>query len=91
MGGKTGTSKKAAFGGYGDEYVGYFAGIAPVSDPRLAVVIMINEPAGDVYYGGDVAGPAFSEIMSGSLRILNVAPDLEAVAQLNQRRDYVTY
>lgn len=91
VGGKTGTSKKAAFGGYGDEYVGYFAGIAPVSDPRLAVVVMINEPAGDVYYGGDVAGPAFSEIMSGSLRILNVAPDLEAVAQLNQRRDYVTY
>jgi cell division protein FtsI (penicillin-binding protein 3) len=91
VGGKTGTSKKAAFGGYGDEYVGYFAGVAPVSDPRLAVVVMINEPGGDVYYGGDVAGPTFSEIMSGSLRILNVAPDLEAVAKLQQRQDYVTY
>jgi cell division protein FtsI (penicillin-binding protein 3) len=52
---------------------------------------MINEPGGDVYYGGDVAGPTFSEIMSGSLRILNVAPDLEAVAKLQQRQDYVTY
>lgn len=91
VGGKTGTSKKAAFGGYGDEYVGYFAGIGPVSDPRLAVVVMINEPAGDIYYGGDVAGPAFSEIMSGSLRILNVTPDLEAVAKLSKRQDYVTY
>jgi cell division protein FtsI (penicillin-binding protein 3) len=91
VGGKTGTSKKAAFGGYGDEYVGYFAGVAPVSDPRLAVVVMINEPGGDVYYGGDVAGPTFSEIMSGSLRILNVAPDLEAVAKFQQRQDYVTY
>lgn len=80
--GKTGTSKKAATGGYGDEYVGYFAGIAPVSNPRLAVVVMINEPGGDVYYGGAVSGPAFAEIMSNALRILNVAPDKERVAYL---------
>ncbi|MFY8273934.1 peptidoglycan D,D-transpeptidase FtsI family protein [Pseudoalteromonas sp. SSDWG2] len=80
--GKTGTSKKAVAGGYGDEYVGYFAGIGPVSDPRLAVVVMINEPGGDVYYGGATAGPAFAEIISNALRILNVAPDLEPVANL---------
>ncbi len=78
--GKTGTSKKAAVGGYGDEYVGYFAGIAPASNPRLAVVVMINEPGGDVYYGGATAGPAFAEIVSNALRILNVAPDKDAVA-----------
>ncbi|MBQ4833849.1 peptidoglycan glycosyltransferase FtsI [Pseudoalteromonas sp. MMG010] len=78
--GKTGTSKKAAVGGYGDEYVGYFAGVAPASNPRLAVVVMINEPGGDVYYGGATAGPAFAEIVSNALRILNVAPDKESVA-----------
>ncbi|MFC3033054.1 penicillin-binding transpeptidase domain-containing protein [Pseudoalteromonas fenneropenaei] len=83
--GKTGTSKKAAAGGYGDEYVGYFAGIAPVSDPRLAVVVMINEPGGDVYYGGATSGPAFAEIMSNALRLLNVAPDKERVAYLTGR------
>ncbi|MCG7566592.1 peptidoglycan glycosyltransferase FtsI [Pseudoalteromonas sp. CnMc7-15] len=79
---KTGTSKKAVAGGYGDEYVGYFAGLGPVSDPRLAVVVMVNEPGGDVYYGGATAGPVFAEIMSNALRILNVAPDLEPVANL---------
>ena len=78
--GKTGTSKKAAVGGYGDEYVGYFAGLAPASNPRLAVVVLINEPGGDVYYGGATAGPAFAEIISNSLRILNVAPDKGSVA-----------
>jgi cell division protein FtsI (penicillin-binding protein 3) len=78
--GKTGTSKKAVAGGYGDEYVGYFAGVAPASNPRLAVVVMINEPGGDVYYGGATAGPAFAEIVSNALRILNVAPDKEEVA-----------
>ncbi|MCG9767359.1 peptidoglycan glycosyltransferase FtsI [Pseudoalteromonas sp. CO342X] len=81
--GKTGTSEKAVAGGYGDEYVGYFAGVAPVSDPRLAVVVMVNEPAGDVYYGGQTAGPAFAEIMSNALRILNVAPDKERVAYIS--------
>jgi cell division protein FtsI (penicillin-binding protein 3) len=81
--GKTGTSKKAVAGGYGDEYVGYFAGVAPVSDPRLAVVVMVNEPAGDVYYGGQTSGPAFAEIMSNALRILNVAPDKERVAYVS--------
>ena len=81
--GKTGTSKKAVAGGYGDEYVGYFAGLGPVSDPRLAVVVMVNEPGGDVYYGGAVSGPAFAEIMSGALRMLNVAPDIETFTTLD--------
>ena len=85
--GKTGTSEKAVAGGYGDEYVGYFAGVAPVTNPRLAVVVMINEPGGDVYYGGQTAGPAFAEIMSNALRILNVAPDKGRVAYLSEKKD----
>ncbi|MBQ4851913.1 penicillin-binding transpeptidase domain-containing protein [Pseudoalteromonas sp. MMG012] len=85
--GKTGTSKKAVAGGYGDEYVGYFAGVAPVSDPRLAVVVMVNEPGDDIYYGGQTSGPAFAEIMSNSLRILNVAPDKERVAYVAELKN----
>ena len=72
---KTGTSRKATAGGYSDEYFAYTAGIAPVSDPRLALVVVVNEPQGDQYYGGTVAAPVFSEIMKGALQILNVAPD----------------
>ncbi|MFA0084200.1 penicillin-binding transpeptidase domain-containing protein [Vibrio sp. 10N.261.51.F12] len=72
---KTGTSRKASAGGYSDEYVALTAGIAPVSHPKVALVVVINEPQGDQYYGGSVAGPVFSEIMKGALQILNVAPD----------------
>ena len=71
---KTGTSRKAISGGYGDEYFAYTAGVAPVSDPRVSLVVMVNEPQGDQYYGGSVAGPVFAEIMKGALQILNVAP-----------------
>lgn len=85
--GKTGTSKKAVAGGYGDEYVGYFAGVAPASNPRLAVVVMINEPGGDVYYGGATAGPVFAEIISNALRILNVAPDKDGVAYVEGKEN----
>ncbi len=73
--GKTGTSRKAVAGGYGEEYVNIFAGIAPVSDPQLVVVVLINEPGGDLYYAGDTAAPVFGNIMSGALQLLNVAPD----------------
>ncbi|GAL13036.1 cell division protein FtsI [Vibrio astriarenae] len=72
---KTGTSRKAAAGGYSDEYFAYTAGVAPASDPRLALVVVVNEPQGDNYYGGSVAGPVFADIMKGALQILNVTPD----------------
>ncbi|EKO3386265.1 peptidoglycan glycosyltransferase FtsI [Vibrio fluvialis] len=72
---KSGTSRKAIAGGYSDEYFAYTAGVAPVSDPRISLVVMVNEPQGDSYYGGAVAGPVFSEIMKGALQILNIAPD----------------
>jgi cell division protein FtsI (penicillin-binding protein 3) len=80
--GKTGTSRKAVAGGYGEEYVNIFAGVAPVSDPQLAVVILINEPRGDLYYAGDTAAPVFSKVMSGSLQMLNVPPDDKSVSSL---------
>ncbi len=74
--GKTGTMKKAMAGGYSDDrYVSVFAGMAPASDPRLVMVVMINEPRGDVYYGGEVAAPVFAKVMSGALRLMNVTPD----------------
>ncbi|MCW8332708.1 peptidoglycan glycosyltransferase FtsI [Vibrio sp. SCSIO 43135] len=72
---KTGTSRKAIAGGYGDEYFAYTAGVAPASNPRVALVVVVNEPQGDNYYGGSVAGPVFSEIMKGALQIMNIAPD----------------
>nr|WP_229793428.1 penicillin-binding transpeptidase domain-containing protein [Oceanisphaera arctica] len=73
--GKTGTSRKAIAGGYGSDYVGVFAGMAPVSNPRLAMVVVMNEPQGEKYYGGDVAAPVFAEVMSGALQLLNIRPD----------------
>lgn len=74
--GKTGTVKKASAGGYSDDrYVAVFAGMAPASKPRLAMVVTINEPRGDVYYGGKIAAPVFSKVMSGALRLLDIAPD----------------
>ncbi|BDP31362.1 penicillin-binding transpeptidase domain-containing protein [Vibrio vulnificus] len=78
VGAKTGTSRKATAGGYSDEYITYTAGVAPVSDPRIALVVVVNEPQGDDYYGSSVASPVFSEIMKGALQILNVAPDENA-------------
>ena len=73
--GKTGTSRIAGKGGYGSNYVGSFGGVGPASNPKLAVVVLINDPSGDYFYGNDVAGPAFSTIMGSSLRLLNIAPD----------------
>lgn len=75
VGGKTGTSRKAIAGGYGNDYVGLFAGVAPISDPRLAMVVVMNEPQGDQYYGGQVSAPVFAEVMSGALQLMNIRPD----------------
>ena len=74
--GKTGTAWKAADGGYShDKYISIFAGLAPASDPRLATVVVIDEPTGELYYGSDVAAPVFADVMAESLRLLAVAPD----------------
>ena len=76
VGGKTGTTRKSEAGGYSeDRYHSAFAGLAPMSDPRLSVVVVIDEPGGGAYYGGTVAAPVFSDIVEGALRVLGVAPD----------------
>ena len=74
--GKTGTAWKFAAGGYSeDKYISIFAGLAPASDPRLAAVVVIDEPTGELYYGSDVAAPVFSDVVSESLRLLAIPPD----------------
>jgi cell division protein FtsI (penicillin-binding protein 3) len=74
--GKTGTAHKLDGGTYAAKYVASFIGFAPASDPRLVVAVMIDEPSGKAYYGGDVAAPVFAEVMSGALRALGVPQDL---------------
>ncbi len=73
--GKTGTAHKLEGGLYANKYVSSFVGFAPVSDPRLIVAVMIDEPGAGRHYGGDVAAPVFSAITGNALRTLGVAPD----------------
>ena len=75
VGGKTGTAHKLVGKGYGNKYRAYFAGLAPISAPRIVVAVMIDEPTGGSHYGGDVAAPVFSTIVSETLHTLNVLPD----------------
>lgn len=82
--GKTGTVKKSsATGGYTEgSYLSVFVGMAPASDPKLVMVVMIDEPSAGEYYGGSVAAPVFSKVMSGALRLLNIVPDQQETTQL---------
>ena len=81
--GKTGTVKKSGVGGYSSSlYLSVFAGLAPASRPRLVMVVMIDEPSAGEYYGGAVAAPVFSRVMEGALRLLNIAPDQEAIVPI---------
>jgi cell division protein FtsI (penicillin-binding protein 3) len=73
--GKTGTAHKIEGGAYANKYVASFVGFAPVSDPRLIVAVMIDEPSAGKHYGGDVAAPIFAEVMGSSLRTLGVGTD----------------
>jgi len=75
VGGKTGTAHKLEGGQYINKYVGSFVGIAPISDPRIIVAVMIDEPNAGKYYGGDVAAPVFSAVVAGALRMMGVPPD----------------
>ncbi len=74
--GKTGTAHKEENGGYAErKYVSSFVGLAPASDPRLVIAVMLDEPSAGEYYGGVVAAPVFSAVMGGALRMLGVPPD----------------
>ena len=76
--GKTGTAHKLEGRVYVNKYVSSFVGFAPASDPRLVIAVMLDEPAGEQYYGGAVAAPVFSSVMGAALRLLGVAPDAPA-------------
>lgn len=75
VGGKTGTVRKIGPQGYSDKsFVAWFAGIAPIDNPRVVTVVVINDPKGEAYGGGAVAAPVFATVTEGALRLLNVAP-----------------
>ena len=75
VGGKTGTAQIAASNYSRDAHNAIFVGVAPISDPKIAVAVIVNEPQGDQYYGGQVAAPIFSSIVSRTLRVMGVTPD----------------
>jgi cell division protein FtsI (penicillin-binding protein 3) len=86
--GKTGTAHKLDGGVYANKYVSSFVGFAPVSDPRLIVAVMIDEPSAGRHYGGDVAAPVFSAITGNALRTLGVSPDANmTVAQATPAKE----
>lgn len=83
--GKTGTSRKAVPGGYQSRYISVFAGVVPASHPRLAGVVVVNDPRGAAYYGGLVAAPVFGHVMTDALRLLDVPPDDFKMLQADTR------
>ncbi len=83
VGGKTGTARKQEGKGYGNKYRAWFVGLAPVAHPRIVVAVMVDEPGKGVYYGGDVAAPVFSQVVQQTLRMMNVAPDIDVKAQIS--------
>ena len=84
VGGKSGTAHKNVEGGkgYTNKYRSWFVGLSPIKDPRIVVAVMVDEPSKGVYFGGDVAAPVFSQVVQQTLRLMNVAPDLEVKAQI---------
>jgi cell division protein FtsI (penicillin-binding protein 3) len=87
--GKTGTAKKSAAGGYmKDSYISVFAGVVPVSDPRLVMAVMIDDPRQNGYHGGQVAAPVFSEVLGHALRLMNISPDdLPAIQRMAKSQE----
>jgi len=85
VGGKTGTSRQYSVGGYGKSHISLFAGVVPLTDPKFAMVVVINEPAGHDYYGGLVSAPVFHNVMEGALRLMDVPPDNVAAWYANKK------
>jgi cell division protein FtsI (penicillin-binding protein 3) len=83
VGGKTGTAHKQIGKEYAtDKYRAWFVGLAPIDKPRIVVAVMVDEPSNGVYYGGDVAAPVFSQVVQQTLRLMNVAPDIDVKPQI---------
>ena len=86
VGGKTGTTRKLEGKGYStSKYNAFFVGLAPISKPRIVVAVMVDQPSKGKYFGGDVAAPVFSQVVQQTLRVLNVAPDMDVKAQINAK------
>ncbi|MEI6027519.1 MAG: penicillin-binding protein 2 [Betaproteobacteria bacterium] len=83
VGGKTGTARKQEGKAYvSNKYRAWFVGLAPVSDPRIIVAVMVDEPSNGVFYGGDVAAPVFSQVVQQTLRMMGVPTDIEVKPQI---------
>ena len=81
VGGKSGTAHKQEGHGYSsNKYRSWFVGMAPIGKPRIIVAVMVDEPTNGRYFGGDVAAPVFSQVVQQTLRMMNVAPDLEVTS-----------
>lgn len=74
--GKTGTARKREGKGYGNKYQAWFVGMAPASEPRIVVAVMLDAPSRGRFYGGQVAGPVFGQVVQQSLRLLGVPHDI---------------
>ena len=85
VGGKTGTAHKQEGKSYTNKYRAWFVGLAPVDKPRIVVAVMVDEPSKGIYFGGDVAAPVFSQVVQQTLRMMNVAPDLDVKAQISAK------
>jgi cell division protein FtsI (penicillin-binding protein 3) len=86
VGGKSGTAHKQEGKGYAsNKYRAWFVGMAPISAPRIIVAVMVDEPSNGLYFGGDVAAPVFSEVVQQTLRMMNVAPDIDVKAQISAK------
>ena len=84
--GKTGTARKHEGKGYAvGKYQSFFVGLAPAGQPRIVVAVMVDEPSRGVFYGGEIAAPVFSQVVQQTLRMMNVAPDLDVKAQINAK------
>jgi cell division protein FtsI (penicillin-binding protein 3) len=83
VGGKTGTARKLEGKTYStSKYRSFFVGLAPVSEPRIVVAVMVDEPGKGIYYGGEIAAPVFSQVVAQTLRGMNVAPDIDVKGQI---------
>ena len=79
-------TRQAAGGSYSQhKYMAVFGGVVPATNPRLAAIVVIDEPSRGRYYGGDVAAPVFSEVVQQTLRMMGVQPDLDVKPQIVSR------
>jgi cell division protein FtsI (penicillin-binding protein 3) len=85
-GGKSGTAYKQEGKGYNkSKYRAWFVGLAPISNPRIVVAVMVDEPTAGQHYGGQVSGPVFSDVVQQTLRTLNVPPDIDVKMQITTK------